>query len=939
MTVAEIKRAKKTGECPSSNKQRQLVRIPSPAERTQIYKQTARALEAKESECMALFGGRPWQVTCRVVEQKPPLFRWFRGELELATLPHFLDKIPDPPKLKGKQEYPEEDYVPATSLQERTISTLSTYAWNDSDYGIPTVTTKWLSPNHDYFYSRKSAWEEMNRLSEEQLFLQKTLLGLGFRGQKLKPFKPTRPQALKAGKVRFQRDGLWVVGQEESWQEERARFLLAEAKRKEQVRQNVSSKCEEVEGSITPMQTLEAATDAANEASNKNVVGNAKKTMVKDTTANVEACDGTETRESKRPLSGLECYLRSERSRYRDEKLAELTNDSTAPAPMTLREAERELRVVWKTLSEAERKEWKARAEQLKEAESTIEPPKQSELSASIEKSGQEAVAEKPNLRLEAINETERTVITQTVESVTVASEQRLTSVTPSEEEIAVDQSRSGVPPKLQPVASYAMHQATVRAETAADSLNLKESSATSSDIELTAKCDAAPSNVQSVAPSVMTVAAGVDGKSFGQKESSLASSDEEMAELLCNEHLPDAATQAEKDSDSPSSSTDGVASMFPPVSPSPPSVPMNDSEKIEEVSSSLLPRDQTHSDSENSRTAKIGKDFDDRNEARSSSLDLGQANQEAELKDGTSTPNGVPRMLPAKRRRSSDSCPPIRITQSTEWMLRPEQIDLCHAAAMEHFETVMNTVKARALHSELQDGFDVLRERGRGRYDMELPIFDDQKFSFLTDIHGAAWMPIVREVLGPEVTLIHKGIFLSMPGAEAQEYHQDGPHLTTKSQRPCHAVNVFIPLVDLHSRNGPTEFCLGTHVLGHDGYDRKRIQTPTVRAGTPVMFDYRLGHRGMANSSSSCRPIVYCTYAASANGKEFRDSVNFSRKRYHKIGALVEKPLSRKERAEKRRKQASEAKVEENSSPLEKQAAKEDAKDNATRDPLAMIE
>ena len=162
--------------------------------------------------------------------------------------------------------------------------------------------------------------------------------------------------------------------------------------------------------------------------------------------------------------------------------------------------------------------------------------------------------------------------------------------------------------------------------------------------------------------------------------------------------------------------------------------------------------------------------------------------------------------------------------------------------------------------------------------------------------------MPIVRAVLGQDVVLIHKGSFMSLPGAGAQIYHQDGVHLTTQTQRPCHAINVFVPLVDLHSRNGPTEFVLGSHVLGHDGYDRDFLDTPKPKAGTPVIFDYRLGHRGLANSSQNCRPIVYCTYARAADGKEFRDSVNFSRKRYHKIGEMSAKPLSREERRNNRK-------------------------------------
>jgi hypothetical protein len=46
----------------------------------------------------------------------------------------------------------------------------------------------------------------------------------------------------------------------------------------------------------------------------------------------------------------------------------------------------------------------------------------------------------------------------------------------------------------------------------------------------------------------------------------------------------------------------------------------------------------------------------------------------------------------------------------------------------------------------------------------MELPMFDTDAFSFLTDLQGAAWMPIVRQVLGPDVVIIHKGVFLAKP-------------------------------------------------------------------------------------------------------------------------------------------------------------------------------
>jgi hypothetical protein len=78
----------------------------------------------------------------------------------------------------------------------------------------------------------------------------------------------------------------------------------------------------------------------------------------------------------------------------------------------------------------------------------------------------------------------------------------------------------------------------------------------------------------------------------------------------------------------------------------------------------------------------------------------------------------------------------------STHWCLNSEQVRLCHDAGMDHFNQVMVTVQARDLERELQDGFDLLRERGKRRYDMELPVFDNPAFRFLSDVKKAPWMP-----------------------------------------------------------------------------------------------------------------------------------------------------------------------------------------------------
>ena len=52
----------------------------------------------------------------------------------------------------------------------------------------------------------------------------------------------------------------------------------------------------------------------------------------------------------------------------------------------------------------------------------------------------------------------------------------------------------------------------------------------------------------------------------------------------------------------------------------------------------------------------------------------------------------------------------------------------------------------------------------------------------------------------------------------------------------PLHAVNVFVPLVDLTSANGPTEFTPGSHF---DFDVEATSRTPTMRAGHALIFDY----------------------------------------------------------------------------------------------------
>ena len=831
VTLADIRRAQKTGVTPNAKK-KQLVRIPSKQERQLRYDLAAEAIAVREAQLLPTFGGRPWTVTVKVAEptsavfnkQKPPLFRWFRGELELAVLPHLLEKVPEDAMVtKGKAKHEEEGtemHIISTALSERNVSQLSWVAWNDPEYMIPTVTIRWLSPNHKTFSSRRSAEEEAARLQADQLLLDKFLFGIGTRGQLLRPTKTSKNDALKAGKLRFDRDGLWVVGQEDMWQSQRA----------DQLEKEEMIKAEE------------ARVRQEEEQSNKLMAAEEAEKNRDDPKPKVDT--------KKRPFSALTYYIHTKREELRKQR--QIALDLIHPHPkmkFTLKEADEELKAEFKSLRKQQQNQWQEKA---REANSANQGICLSGLDyfILIGRKDLEIQMKRDFLAAHGRQERNEDASTATIGDV--------------------------------------LHNAGEDEEKKDDSLMLIPNSSGS---ELDEDSPVKPQPKPEFNPCVVLTKLRHQWFSLSEEcrgQWTKKALEYNVAETaMRNEQMNVPAALK--------GNTDGLA------------LELSKAIDFVMLTSTLKKTEIIFSKVEAEETIMYGDSRIPIITASPARLHIREEPNPVESEllleaVPSSTPAEAHSTNPKRRRRALSKCPPRRFGVSDHWRMNNDEIDMCYEAAMDHYDKVMYTVKARALFSELADGFDVLRERGRGRYDMELPAFESPAFSFLTSLDAAAWMPLVRQILGDDVTLIHKGVFLSMPGAEHQVYHQDGPHLNSKVQRPCHAVNVFIPLVDLNARNGPTEFSLGSHILGFEDYNKANVYMPQVPAGTPVMFDYRLGHRGLANSGNECRPIVYCTYAASKDGKEFRDSVNFSTKRYHKIGDLIEKPLSREERAKKRK-------------------------------------
>jgi hypothetical protein len=122
-----------------------------------------------------------------------------------------------------------------------------------------------------------------------------------------------------------------------------------------------------------------------------------------------------------------------------------------------------------------------------------------------------------------------------------------------------------------------------------------------------------------------------------------------------------------------------------------------------------------------------------------------------------------------------------------------------------------------------------------------------------------------------PPARVDRSGVLVSRPGASAQHYHRDGsmPGI----------VNAFMPLVDVDLQHGPTELRTGYASLPDgewtlpDLFSTPTPVAPTLRKGQLLLFEYRVEHRGLANTSDIPRPVAYRVYA----GPGVSDTHNFA--------------------------------------------------------------
>lgn len=180
-------------------------------------------------------------------------------------------------------------------------------------------------------------------------------------------------------------------------------------------------------------------------------------------------------------------------------------------------------------------------------------------------------------------------------------------------------------------------------------------------------------------------------------------------------------------------------------------------------------------------------------------------------------------------------------------------------AAVLEDFKVrhdVHMAAGQKSLYRRFQD--DPLRA--------QVPIAIDGAVANPAFFAAPSILAIVKEMMGEELIIGEMGVVISHPGAGPQILHRDSNFLfgglDAEIDLPPFAMTLLIPLVDVSLDMGPTEFWPGSHRVRNqaEATAAPPLRTP-FKAGSALLIDARVFHRGGANVSGPVRPTVYFSF------------------------------------------------------------------------------
>eukprot|EP00543_Licmophora_paradoxa_P008759 CAMPEP_0202454158 /NCGR_PEP_ID=MMETSP1360-20130828/11972_1 /ASSEMBLY_ACC=CAM_ASM_000848 /TAXON_ID=515479 /ORGANISM="Licmophora paradoxa, Strain CCMP2313" /LENGTH=654 /DNA_ID=CAMNT_0049073415 /DNA_START=84 /DNA_END=2048 /DNA_ORIENTATION=+ len=243
-------------------------------------------------------------------------------------------------------------------------------------------------------------------------------------------------------------------------------------------------------------------------------------------------------------------------------------------------------------------------------------------------------------------------------------------------------------------------------------------------------------------------------------------------------------------------------------------------------------------------------------------------------------------------RNNKKRKAPSKKFTPTRSMCFNKTKIDALSAISVGQYKDVMDRIKSNRI--KLDRDFDMIRRRGEKFYDFEIKGIESMAHH---------WEALLKKILGPEITTAQVGVYYVEPGAPAQQtFAPLSPHLSLEWQRPCHAVQVLIPLVDL---KGTYQLLLGSHILFRDdpSNSENSKEAPFISAGTPIFVDSRIGQRGLGNSTKEPIMIWYFTFVATPFLEAFQKSLGDTD--YEKLEEFIQKKTTMdEERKSKREKE-----------------------------------
>ncbi len=210
--------------------------------------------------------------------------------------------------------------------------------------------------------------------------------------------------------------------------------------------------------------------------------------------------------------------------------------------------------------------------------------------------------------------------------------------------------------------------------------------------------------------------------------------------------------------------------------------------------------------------------------------------------------------------------------------MLSPATLELAVAQVRNNGYVLFERVLAPELIAQMRQSFTTLLEahvqrtdpnRGANRYQMHVPLappFSDERI-----VASPFVLPIVEALVGADCICHYLASDTPLPGSDYQPVHPDIYQLFPESGAvmPPYSIVVNIPLVDAREDNGPLEIWPGgTHhyVAPPSDVARLAADMQSVRvlmpAGSIVIRDSRMWHRGTPNRSSEPRPNFTLIYS-----------------------------------------------------------------------------